>query len=146
MAGEQAAFGELAASRDGFFRLLDRVTQGGEIDGVEVPASSGPVQPTLQQLDTAWGAFDKNVSALLAQDKALRAAGELARALFGGIDMVIPGAHALQVFGEHYRGLLIAILPPGAFIFLGLLVAARNAWVARAQARASRPPAAAVSA
>jgi len=50
------------------------------------------------------------------------------------------------VFGEHYRGLLIAILPPGAFIFLGLLVAARNAWVARAQARAAHPPAAAVSA
>ena len=81
MAGEQAAFGELATSRDGFFRLLDRVTQGGEIDGVDVPASSSSVQPTLQQLDTAWSAFDKNVSSLLAQDKALRAAGELARAL-----------------------------------------------------------------
>jgi electron transport complex protein RnfE len=82
------------------------------------------------------------VLALLGSLRELVGAGTL----FGGIDMVIPGAHALQVFGEHYRGLLIAILPPGAFIFLGLLVAARNAWVARAQARASRPPAAAVSA
>ena len=54
--------------------------------------------------------------------------------LFSGIDLIVPGTRALQVFGEDYRGLLIAILPPGAFILLGLLIAARNAWVAHAAA------------
>ncbi len=29
-------------------------------------------------------------------------------------------------FGEHYRGLLVAILPPGAFVLFGLLLVARN--------------------
>ncbi|MBL8466554.1 methyl-accepting chemotaxis protein [Methyloversatilis discipulorum] len=81
LAGEAAAFAELAASRDAFFRLLDRVTQGGEIDGVDVPASSGAVQGSLQQLDAAWSGFDQNVSAVLAQEKALRALGDAARAL-----------------------------------------------------------------
>ena len=28
--------------------------------------------------------------------------------------------------GEHYRGLLLAILPPGAFILFGLLLAVKN--------------------
>ena len=68
--------------------------------------------------------------------------------LFAGIEMIIPGASAISVFGDDYAGFLIAILPPGAFIFLGLLIAARNAWVARQQARAANPhvPAEAASA
>lgn len=75
------------------------------------------------------------VLALLGGARELIGAGTL----FAGIDMIVPGTHALQVFGEEYRGLLIAILPPGAFILLGLLIAARNAWVARAAA--ARPAA-----
>lgn len=38
---------------------------------------------------------------------------------------------------ENYRGFLLAILPPGAFIGLGLLIAAKNALDARAQRRAA---------
>ncbi len=61
-------------------------------------------------------------------------------------------AEARIMFGEFgdaltvtvipgHPGFLLAILPPGAFIGLGLLVAARNAWQARRQARsASRTP------
>lgn len=33
---------------------------------------------------------------------------------------------SLQVFDEHYKGLLLAILPPGAFIGMGLIIAAKN--------------------
>ena len=70
------------------------------------------------------------VLALLGGARELIGAGTL----FSGIDMIIPGAQALQLFGDEYHGLLIAILPPGAFILLGLLIAARNAWVAHAAA------------
>ena len=42
----------------------------------------------------------------------------------------------LTLFPEH-PGFLLAILPPGAFIGLGLLIAARNWWVQRRTARAS---------
>ncbi|MFP5419281.1 electron transport complex subunit E [Diaphorobacter sp.] len=57
--------------------------------------------------------------------------------LFSGIDLVF-GAEAKQ-FVLHvlpaYQGFLLAILPPGAFIALGLLIAAHNWNHARAERR-----------
>lgn len=52
-----------------------------------------------------------------------------------GIEMIIPGAQAIQILPESYPGFLIGILPPGAFIFLGLMIAARNWLDARANAK-----------
>ena len=60
--------------------------------------------------------------------------------LFAGIEMIIPGASAINVFGADYAGFLIAILPPGAFFALGMLIAAFNAINARLAARARRQP------
>ncbi|MEY2633773.1 MAG: hypothetical protein RIR00_2427, partial [Pseudomonadota bacterium] len=48
--------------------------------------------------------------------------------LFDGIETVIPGLHAIQVLPESYPGFLLAVLPPGAFILLALLVALKNWW------------------
>lgn len=60
--------------------------------------------------------------------------------ILGGIDMVIPGLHAIQVLPADYPGFLLALLPPGAFILLGCLIAWKN-WVdARAAKRAERRP------
>jgi len=56
-------------------------------------------------------------------------------ALFSGIEMVIPSASAIQILPEDYPGFLVAILPPGAFIVLGTLIAARNWYDARANQR-----------
>lgn len=55
--------------------------------------------------------------------------------LFSGIDMVIPGLQPLQLLPQDYPGLLLAILPPGAFILLGCLIAAKNWYEARSAAR-----------
>jgi len=44
------------------------------------------------------------------------------------------------VFSEHYNGFLLAVLPPGAFIGLGLLIALKNVIDKRAQARAATIP------
>ena len=38
-------------------------------------------------------------------------------------------SHPLIDLGENYRGLLIAILPPGAFVLFGLLLALRNLYL-----------------
>lgn len=46
--------------------------------------------------------------------------------LFSGIEMIIPGTHALQVLPSDYPGFLFAILPPGAFIALACLIALKN--------------------
>lgn len=53
--------------------------------------------------------------------------------LFSGIDLVIPGAQPLQLLPADYPGLLLAILPPGAFIVLGCIIAAKN-WIDARQA------------
>jgi electron transport complex protein RnfE len=65
-------------------------------------------------------------------------------ALFGGIEMIVPGARALQILPADYPGFLTVILPPGAFFVLGCLIAVRNWLDARAARRAlaaSQPPA-----
>lgn len=58
--------------------------------------------------------------------------------LFAGIEMVIPGATPWQILPEDYPGFLVAILPPGAFFVLGLMVAGRNWIEARANERLRR--------
>ncbi len=55
--------------------------------------------------------------------------------LFAGIDMVIPTAKPWQMLSSDYPGFLVAILPPGAFFVLGMLIAGRNWIVARAERR-----------
>lgn len=58
--------------------------------------------------------------------------------LLSGIDMLFPGAQPISLFGDDYPGFLVAILPPGAFIALGCLIAGRNWLEARKLARAHR--------
>lgn len=76
----------------------------------------------------------------------LAAAREIAGqgTLLSGIDLVFGDAargFVLTVL-PGYEGLLIAVLPPGAFIVLGLLIAAHNWRCARRDARARRATAA----
>lgn len=57
--------------------------------------------------------------------------------LFSGIDLVFPSLQAIDLLPESYPGFLLAMLPPGAFILLGVLIAWKN-WVeARAAERES---------
>ncbi|GAB2180695.1 electron transport complex subunit E [Denitratisoma sp. agr-D3] len=53
--------------------------------------------------------------------------------LFSGIEVVIPGLHGIQILPEDYS-FLLGILPPGAFILLGFMIAIRNWLDARATA------------
>ncbi len=61
--------------------------------------------------------------------------------LFSGIEMVIPGLEGLQILPADYPGFLLAILPPGAFILLGCLIAGKNWLDARKARRANAPSA-----
>ena len=68
--------------------------------------------------------------------------------LLSGIDLVF--GEAAKGFVLHvlpdYQGFLLAILPPGAFIALGLLIAANNGYKARAAQRARKAVAVSVAA
>ena len=66
-------------------------------------------------------------------------------ALLSGIDMVVPGLEPIQVFPADYPGFLLAMLPPGAFIVLGCLIAGKN-WIEARAPRKKRVPSAPVTA
>ncbi|MBI5793144.1 MAG: electron transport complex subunit E [Rhodocyclales bacterium] len=55
--------------------------------------------------------------------------------LFSGIEMIFPTLSGIQILPVDYPGFLVAILPPGAFFVLGLLIAGRNWLEARANRR-----------
>ncbi|MDR2452086.1 MAG: electron transport complex subunit E [Candidatus Accumulibacter sp.] len=55
--------------------------------------------------------------------------------LFSGIDMLFSGLAPIQVFPAGYPGFPLAMLPPGAFIVLGCLIAWKN-WI---EARRASP-------
>ncbi|MEI7611926.1 MAG: electron transport complex subunit E [Betaproteobacteria bacterium] len=59
--------------------------------------------------------------------------------LFSGIESVIPALHGLQLLPEEYPGFLVTILPPGAFIVLAFMVAAKNWFEASRAARRHLP-------
>jgi electron transport complex protein RnfE len=65
--------------------------------------------------------------------------------LLGGIDMVFPSLQPIQLLPESYSGFLLALLPPGAFILLGCMIAWKNWMDARAAERAKQKPPAALS-
>ena len=60
--------------------------------------------------------------------------------ILGGIDMVFPSLQPIQVLPESYPGFLLALLPPGAFIVLGCMIAWKNWMDARAAQRAQLKP------
>jgi twitching motility protein PilJ len=69
--GSSVAFNHLKTSRESFARLLERLSQGGEITDVTVPPSPDGVQPQLQALMAEWDKTDKNATRLLEMEKNL---------------------------------------------------------------------------
>jgi electron transport complex protein RnfE len=59
--------------------------------------------------------------------------------LFAGIESVLPALHGLQLLPKDYPGFLVSILPPGAFLVLACMVAAKNWFEASRAARRHLP-------
>lgn len=93
-------------------------------------AKNSPLESTLDGI--AMGVGLLWVLALLGGVREIIGTGQL----FGGIEMIVPSLHPLQMLPADYPGFLAAVLPPGAFIFLGLLIAGKNWLEARAASRA----------
>ena len=97
-------------------------------------AKNPPLQSTLDGVFMGVGMLW--TLALLGGLRELLGAGTL----FGGIDMVFPSLQPIQLLPESYPGFLLALLPPGAFILLGCLIAWKNWLEARAAARNRQKP------
>jgi twitching motility protein PilJ len=74
--GNAAAFAELKEGRSNFAILLERVTQGGVIDEINVPPSPDTTQPALQALATEWEKTETNAAQVLEQEKNLQQLGK----------------------------------------------------------------------
>ncbi len=74
--GNAAAFAELKDGRSNFAILLDRVTQGGSIDEINVPPSPDSTQPSLQALAAEWEKTQANAAQVLEQEKNLQQLGK----------------------------------------------------------------------
>jgi electron transport complex protein RnfE len=97
-------------------------------------AKNAPLQSTFDGIFMGVGMLW--TLALLGAMRELLGAGTL----FGGIDMVFPSLHPIQLLPESYPSFLLALLPPGAFILLGCMIAWKNWMDARAAVRAKRKP------
>ena len=73
--GNTTAFTQLKESREAFAQLLDRVSSGGEIGGVDVPASPSAVRPQLDVLSERWAATDTDAQTVIGQEANLVALG-----------------------------------------------------------------------
>lgn len=74
--GNPVAFAQLKESRDTFAQLLERLSVGGEITGVSVPASPESVRPQLEALTQRWMATEKDAMTVLGQEKSLIGLGK----------------------------------------------------------------------
>ena len=74
--GNAVAFAQLKESRETFAKLIDQLTNGGEIGGVSVPGSSSDVRPQLDALTERWTSTDKDAETVIAQEKNLIALGK----------------------------------------------------------------------
>ncbi len=74
--GNAAAFAELKEGRSNFAILLDRVTQGGVIDEINVPPSPDTTQPALRALTEEWEKTNLNAAIVLEQEQNLQQLGK----------------------------------------------------------------------
>ncbi|MGB7500896.1 MAG: methyl-accepting chemotaxis protein [Azonexus sp.] len=74
--GNPVAFGQLKESRETFGRLLERLTSGGEVEGVDVPASPTDVRPQVETLTKVWAETDKDALTVIEQEANLLALGK----------------------------------------------------------------------
>jgi twitching motility protein PilJ len=69
--GNQNAFAQLRESRTSFAQLMERLSQGGELGKISVPASPTSVQPQLNALGERWIQTAKDAETVISQEKNL---------------------------------------------------------------------------
>ena len=78
MQGQKDGFTELRDARESFGKLLESLTEGGEVKGIKVSATSTEARPALDTLREAWYKQNDVISQLLAQENRLIAINRLA--------------------------------------------------------------------
>ncbi len=94
--GNPEAFKQVAASRDAFTAILDRLIKGGEAGGERVPPSPDRIQPSLEALAKEWQKTEQNASTLLREQKNLVGLGAAVAQVNGSNPELLDLAERLQ--------------------------------------------------
>ncbi|MEO8202212.1 MAG: methyl-accepting chemotaxis protein [Betaproteobacteria bacterium] len=94
--GNAEAFKQVAASRDAFSTILDRLIRGGEVAGERVPASPDRIQPALETLQQEWRKTEQNASTLLKEQKNLVGLGAAVAQVNGSNPQLLDLAERVQ--------------------------------------------------
>ena len=94
--GNPEAFKQVAASRESFNAILDRLVKGGEAGGESVPASPDRIQPSLEALSKEWQKTDQNASTLLKEQKNLVGLGAAVAQVNGSNPQLLDLAERVQ--------------------------------------------------
>ena len=79
MQGQTQGFTALRDARDNYNQLLDRLTDGGEVKGIKVAASSTKTRPVLDALRGEWNKQNQFIGQLLALENRFAPIGQLAK-------------------------------------------------------------------
>ena len=79
MQGQTQGFTALRDARDNYNQLLDRLTDGGEVKGIKVAASSTKTRPVLDALRGEWNKQNQFIGQLLALENRFAPIGRLAK-------------------------------------------------------------------
>ncbi len=94
--GNPEAFKQVAASRDAFNAILERLVRGGEAGGVAVPASPDRIQPVLEALSREWQKTEQNATILLKEQKNLVGLGAAVAQVNGSNPQLLDLAERVQ--------------------------------------------------
>ncbi len=94
--GNPEAFKQVAASKDAFNAILDRLSKGGESGGVTVPGSPDRIQPMLEALAKEWQKTEQNASTLLKEQKNLVGLGAAVAQVNGSNPQLLDLAERVQ--------------------------------------------------
>ena len=76
--GQKEGFFELRTVRAQFNELIQTLTDGGDVEGINLPPTSPASRPALDELRKAWAVQDKDLTVVLDQEKGLSQLAALA--------------------------------------------------------------------
>ena len=94
--GNPEAFKQVAASRDAFSTILDRLVKGGESGGETAPASPDRIQLSLEALAKEWQKTENNAATLLKEQKNLLGLGAAVAQVNGSNPQLLDLAERVQ--------------------------------------------------
>lgn len=116
--GNPEAFKQVAASRDAFATILDRLVRGGESGGEALPPSPDRIQPVLEVLAKEWQKTENNAATLLKEQKNLLGLGAAVAQVNGSNPQLLDLAERVQALKLQNTASIREISTAGQLVML----------------------------